>query len=119
MTIERETTGPVVADISNEIVKLVREHFGKGPTQAKTIWHDDVVVAVLRGGYTQAERTLIGNGKGELVEGPAGDAGRPRARDARGRGTAHRSAGGGQPNDPDASVEIFLLAPEPNLEGEG
>jgi uncharacterized protein YbcI len=68
MTIERETNGPVVADISNEVVRLVRQHFGKGPTQAKTVWQDDVVVTILRGGFTQAEKTLYQAGKGDVVE---------------------------------------------------
>ncbi len=79
MTIERETVGPVVADISNEIVRMVREHFGKGPTQAKTIWHDDVVVAVLRGGFTTAEQTLYRAGKGDVdlvINTPTGTAAR-------------------------------------------
>jgi uncharacterized protein YbcI len=72
MTIEREIpgreNGPVVADISNEVVRLVRQHFGKGPTQAKTVWQDDVVVTILRGGFTHAEKTLYQAGKGEIVE---------------------------------------------------
>jgi uncharacterized protein YbcI len=73
MTIERdipgrEANGPVVADISNEVVKLIRQHFGKGPTQAKTVWQDDVVVTILRGGFTHAEKTLYQAGRGEIVE---------------------------------------------------
>ncbi len=125
MTIERETIGPVVADISNDIVKLVREHFGKGPTQARTIWHDDVVVAVLRGGFTQAEQTLYRNGKGELV-----DSARRAMQDVlerEMRALVERHTGrrveaflSANHHDPDASVEIFLLAPEsPEPEGEG
>ena len=50
--------GPLAADISNAVVRLVREHFGKGPTQAKTLLHDDAVVTILRGGFTHAEKTL-------------------------------------------------------------
>ena len=60
--------GPVVAEISNAVVRLVREHFGKGPTQAKTIWMDDVVVCVLRGGFTHAEQTLYKAGRGDIVD---------------------------------------------------
>ena len=62
------SSGPVAADISNAVVRLVREHFGRGPTQAKTLVHDDVVVTVMRGGYTHAEKTLYQAGKGEIVE---------------------------------------------------
>jgi uncharacterized protein YbcI len=117
MTVERETIGPVVADISNDIVKLMREHFGKGPTQARTIWHDDVVVAVLRGGFTIAEKTLYRNGKGALV-----DEARRAMQDVferEIRATVERHTGrrveaflSANHHDPDASVEIFLLAPE-------
>ena len=118
MTIERETTGPVVADISNDIVRMMREHFGKGPTQAKTIWHDDVVVAVLRGGFTVAEQTLYRHGKGHVV-----DEARRAMQDVferEIRACVERHTGrrveaflSANHHDPDASVEIFLLAPEP------
>ena len=124
MTIERETIGPVVADISNEIVKLVREHFGKGPTQAKTIWHDDVVVTVLRGGFTQAERTLYRNGKGDLVDTVRRAMQDLLEREMRAiveRHTGRRVEAflSANHNDPDASVETFLLAPVSELQGEG
>jgi uncharacterized protein YbcI len=117
MTIERETVGPVVADISNEIVRMVREHFGKGPTQARTIWHDDVVVAVLRGGFTTQEQTLYRAGKGDIVE-----EGRRAMQDVferEMRACVERYTGrrveaflSANHHEPDASVEIFLLAPE-------
>ena len=117
MTIERETIGPVVADISNEIVKLFREHFGKGPTQAKTIWHDDVVVAVLRGGFTQAEQTLYRHGKGQVVDDIRRAMQDVFEREM--RATVERHTGrrveaflSANHHDPDASVEIFLLAQE-------
>ena len=117
MTIERDTVGPIVADISNEIVRLIREHFGKGPTQAKTIWHDDVVVTVLRGGFTVAEQTLYRAGKGEVVE-----EGRRamqavferemRACDDRHTGRRVEAFLSANHHEPDASVEVFLLAPD-------
>ena len=117
MTIERETVGPIVADISNEIVRMVREHYGKGPTQAKTIWHDDVLVTVLRGGFTVAEQTLYRNGKGAVVE-----EGRRAMQDVFERdmcACVERHTGrrveaflSANHHEPDASVEIFLLAPD-------
>lgn len=117
MTIERETVGPVVADISNDVVRLVREHFGKGPTQARTIWHDDVVVTVLRGGFTHAEKTLYRAGKGEIVE----EARRAmqdvferemKACVERHTGRRVEAFMSANHHEPDASVEIFLLAPD-------
>ena len=124
MAIEREIIGPVVADISNDIVKLVREHFGKGPTQAKTIWHDDVVVTLLRGGFTQAERTLYRAGKGDLVDTVRRAMQDLLEREMRAiveRHTGRRVEAflSANHNDPDASVEVFLLAPVSDLEGEG
>src|SRR3954470_4663706 len=60
-------TGPLASEISNAIVRLVREHWGKGPTQAKTLLHDDVVVTVLKGGFTHAEKTLYKAGRSDGV----------------------------------------------------
>lgn len=117
MTIERETVGPVAADISNDVVRLVREHFGKGPTQAKTIWHDDVVVCVLRGGFTHAEKRLYQAGKGDVVA--EGRRAMQAVLEREMRAAVERHTGrrveaflSANHHEPDASVEIFLLAPE-------
>jgi uncharacterized protein YbcI len=118
MTIEQlHGSGPLAADISNAVVRLVREHFGKGPTQAKTIVHEDVVVTVLRGGFTQAEKTLYKAGRGDLV-----DEGRRAMQDVferEMRAAVERLTGrkveaflSANHHEPDASVEVFLLDPE-------
>jgi uncharacterized protein YbcI len=110
-------TGPVAADISNAVVRLVREHVGKGPTQAKTLLHDDIVVTVLRGGFTHAEKTLYKAGRADVV-----DEGR-RAMQAvferEMRAAVERLTGrrvsaflSANHHEPDASVEVFLLEPE-------
>src|SRR5947207_6248760 len=54
-------------EISSAVVGLYREHFGKGPTKAKTYAHDDLVVCVLRNGLTTIEKTLYERGKGQTV----------------------------------------------------
>jgi uncharacterized protein YbcI len=117
MTVERETVGPVVADISNDIVRMIREHFGKGPTQARTIWHDDIVVAVLRGGFTTAEQTLYRSGKGDVVE--EGRRAMQSVFEREMKATVERHTGrrveaflSANHHEPDVSVEIFILAPE-------
>jgi uncharacterized protein YbcI len=124
MTIERDTVGPVVADISNEIVRMVREHFGRGPTQARTIWHDDVVVAVLRGGFTTAERTLYQAGRADVVE--QGRRAMQSVFEREMRAVVERHTGrrveaflSANHHEPDVSVEIFMLAPEPGSELDG
>jgi uncharacterized protein YbcI len=113
----------VSAEISNAVVRLVREHFGKGPTQAKTIVHDDVVVTVLRGGFTQAEKMLYKAGKGDIV-----DEGRRAMQDVFQREmtaaveqlTQRRVEAFLSANhyDPDVSVEMFLLVPERGSDGQ-
>lgn len=62
-----ELTGDHLRRISNAIVALYREHFGKGPTAAKTYVLDDLVICVLRDGLTTVERTLFERGKGAVV----------------------------------------------------
>ena len=60
-------SGQMLAGISTSIVGLYREHFGKGPTKAKTYALDDVVICVLRDGLTTVEKTLFGRGRGDAV----------------------------------------------------
>ena len=59
--------GALLAEISNSIVGLYRESFGRGPTGAKTYAMDELVVCVLRDGLTPVERTLRDEGQGEFV----------------------------------------------------
>jgi uncharacterized protein YbcI len=58
---------PVIAAISREIVGIHAAHFGRGPTGAKTVWREDVVVCVLRDVFTRSERVLVEAGKFEQV----------------------------------------------------
>ena len=52
--------GHLLSAISNGIVKLMREHYGRGPMNAKTYVLDDIVVCVLRGsGFTALEQTMM------------------------------------------------------------
>ena len=62
-----ELTGENLRRISSAIVGLYREHFGKGPTGAKTYVLDDLVVCVLRDGLTTVEKTLFEQGRGDVV----------------------------------------------------
>ena len=46
--------------ISNEMVRLYKEQFGRGPTKARTNWAGpDVVTVVLEDTLTPAERNLV------------------------------------------------------------
>ena len=53
--------------ISDGLVALLKEYYGVGPSQAKTYYHDDLVVCVLRGGFTRVEQTLLDGGRGTAV----------------------------------------------------
>jgi uncharacterized protein YbcI len=59
--------GDTLSEITSSIVALYREHFGRGPTAAKTYALDDVIVCVLRNGLTVIERTLFNGGKADTV----------------------------------------------------
>jgi len=117
-------TGPVASEISNAVVRLVREHFGKGPTQAKTLLHDDVVVTVLRGGFTHAEKTLYRAGHADVVE--EGRRAMQSVFEREMRTAVERLTGrrvsaflSANHHDPDASVEVFLLEPVGDVNGAG
>jgi uncharacterized protein YbcI len=60
--------GQLLSEISTSIVKLMREHYGRGPLKAKTYALDDIVVCVLRGaGFTALEQTIMDSGDGQRV----------------------------------------------------
>jgi len=54
-------------EISRSVVRLHKEHIGLGPTKARTYVGDDLVVCVLEGGFSKAERTLLRRGKTDAV----------------------------------------------------
>lgn len=55
--------GPLLAAISNELVGLYRRYYGRGPTRARTVMVEDVVLCRLLDPFTTAERTLIDRGR--------------------------------------------------------
>jgi uncharacterized protein YbcI len=60
--------GEELAEITNGIVKLFSEYYGRGPTRAKSYLLDDAyVVTVLRDTLTTVERTLAEAGHGDQV----------------------------------------------------
>jgi uncharacterized protein YbcI len=59
--------GAVRSAISQAIVRIHAEHYGKGATQAKTYVWDNLVVTVLRDVLTVAERTLVDVDKADTV----------------------------------------------------
>jgi len=49
------------------MVALLKEFYGRGPTRAKSYYEDDLVVCVLRGGFSRVEQTLLDGGRGDAV----------------------------------------------------
>jgi uncharacterized protein YbcI len=50
----------VLMQISNEMVRLYKEQFGRGPTKVRTNWAGpDILVTVLEDTLTPAERNLV------------------------------------------------------------
>jgi uncharacterized protein YbcI len=63
----RAAAGEQVADISNAIVGIFSECYGRGPTKAKTYVFDNYVFTVLEDILTTVEQTLVENGHEDLV----------------------------------------------------
>jgi uncharacterized protein YbcI len=58
--------GPVggLAAISDEMVRLYKEQFGRGPNRVRTYWcSDDMITTVLEETLTPAERNLVAMGE--------------------------------------------------------
>jgi uncharacterized protein YbcI len=56
-----------LAAVSNGIVGIFREFYGRGPTKAKSYQFDNYVVTVLEDIFTTVEETLVKNGEQKLV----------------------------------------------------
>jgi uncharacterized protein YbcI len=59
--------GDILTAISDGMVALLKEFYGRGPTRAKSYYEDDLVVCLLRGGFTRVEQTLLAGGRGSSV----------------------------------------------------
>lgn len=59
--------GHALVELSNAMVALHREYFGRGPGAAKSFLNEGMAVCVLTDIYTPVERTLIRAGQAEHV----------------------------------------------------
>ena len=108
--------GDVLTAISDGLVGLLKEFYGHGPTRTKTYYQDDLVVCVLRGGFSRVEQTLLAGGRGDAViqqrmEFQEVMRGRFAGvvEDATGRTVIGFMSGNQQ--HPDLMCEVFILAP--------
>ena len=63
----RRDRGDLLEEITRSIVRLHKAYIGQGPTKARTYFTDDLVVCVLQGVFTRAERTLLEHGRARGV----------------------------------------------------
>jgi uncharacterized protein YbcI len=63
----RHADGDIRGNISRRMVQLHKEFYGRGPEKAKTYLVGDLVVVLMRGGFTRVEETLLREGRGESV----------------------------------------------------
>lgn len=56
-----------LGNIARRIVQLQKEYSGKGPTKVRVHVNEDMVIVLLRDGYTVVEQTLAREGHEDMV----------------------------------------------------
>ncbi|HEY8809207.1 MAG TPA: Na-translocating system protein MpsC family protein [Solirubrobacterales bacterium] len=108
--------GEELTAISDGLVSLLKEFYGRGPTQAKSYYQDDLVVCVLRGGFTRVEQTLLDGGRGAAVieqRMEFQELMRDRFEGVIEKATGRKVIGfmSGNQQEPDMMCEVFILSP--------
>jgi uncharacterized protein YbcI len=106
----------VLTAISEGLVALLKEFYGHGPSRAKSYYADDLVVCVLRGGFSRVEQTLLEGGRGAAVIAQRmqfQELMRSRFEEAIESATGRRVIGfmSGNQQHPDMMCTVFILAP--------
>jgi uncharacterized protein YbcI len=117
-----DSSGAIRTTISDRMVALLKEYYGVGPTQTKTYYLDDLVVCLLRGGFTRVEKTLLEGGRSSAVIQQRiefQEVMRDRFVQVIESATGRRVVGfmSGNQQDPDMICEVFVLAPTDQLAG--
>jgi uncharacterized protein YbcI len=120
-TMGQGSGGEVRTAISEGIVGLLKDFYGTGPTRAKTYVADDLVVCVLRGGFTKVEQTLFEGGRGHAVltqRVEFQEVMRERFIAVVEQATGRRVVGfmASSQQDPDMLCEVFVLSPTDLME---
>lgn len=63
----RRHDGQLRAALANAMIRILHEHWGKGPTRAKAYIEDGFIFCVLEEPLTTVERTLVDGGQTDLV----------------------------------------------------
>src|SRR3954451_11878111 len=109
--------GEVLSTISNRMVQLHKRYYGKGPTKARSYVMGDLVVCLMRGGFTKAEETLIESGRASIVHEQRGEFQQALKQEFTSAieevtGRKVRAFMSNTHDEPALIVEIFLLEPE-------
>jgi uncharacterized protein YbcI len=115
--------GKLSAAISNAMVRIQREYLGRGPTKARALMRDNVIVVLMQDTLTKAERSLVADGKQEEVLRVRQSFQRTMKADvvAAVEELTGRTVVAFMSDthiEPDISCEVFVLEPEPG-EGDG
>lgn len=108
--------GDILTAISEGLVALLKEFYGRGPSRAKAYYEDDLVVCLLRGGFSRVEQTLLEGGRGPAVISQRmefQDLMRERFESVVENATGRQVIGfmSGNQQHPDIMCEVFILAP--------
>jgi uncharacterized protein YbcI len=115
----------MLAGISDEMVRLHSELYGRGPTKARTDWVGDrqeMLICVLQDCFTRVERTLVGRGDIDAVRHMRRafqDAVRDEFIDIVESATGRRVLAflSQVHGEPEVAIEFFLLEPTSNRRG--
>jgi uncharacterized protein YbcI len=124
-------SGAVRTRISDGIIALLKQYYGRGPEQARAYYFDDIVVCLLRGGFSRVEQTLLEAGRTDAVidqrmifQDVMIERFRTVVEEVTGRKVIAFMSGNQQ--DPDMICEVFILSPsslfkdvDPDLPGGG
>lgn len=110
-----DPSGEIRTAISDGLVALLKEYYGRGPDRTKTYVDGDLVVCLLRGGFTRVEQTLRDGGHGEDVirqRMAFQEVMRDRFTDVVEQATGREVIGfmSGNQQSPDMICEVFVLA---------
>ena len=123
VTDKTRTHGDVLTAISDGMVALLKEFYGRGPTRTKSYYADDLVVCVLRGGFSRVEETLLEGGRGPAViqqRMEFQELMRERFETVIEHATGRCVIGfmSGNQQHPDMMCEVFILAPSDLVDGD-
>jgi uncharacterized protein YbcI len=117
--VQRLAGGQLNAAISDAVVAAFAEYTGRGPTKARTSIRDDAVVCLLQHTLTKGEKSLVKDGRQELVitmRRAFQETMREQLVDTVERLTGRKVIAFLSDNhiDPDLATETFVLEPSPN-----